>query len=209
MKHPTTAPVITCSRLRMQTDGKGITTLVCFHGCPLRCKWCINDFSFAPNTKFTTMTARELYEKVRIDALYFLATGGGVTFGGGEPLLYAPFLREFREICGEDWHLCTETSLNVPWENVQIAAECIDTFYIDCKDTSPEIYHRYTGKDNQQMLRNLRHLLDLIGPERIVVRLPLIPDFNTDADRQASKALLSEMGVEHFDLFTYRTDVKK
>ena len=200
-----TAPIVTCSRLRMQTDGQGVTTLVCFHGCPLRCKWCINAFSFDPDTKRTIATAQALYDRVKKDALYFLATGGGVTFGGGEPLLYPQFLQEFRQICGSRWHLCAETSLNIPWENVLTAAQCIDVFYIDCKDTNPDIYLRYTGKDNAQMLDNLRKLLSLVGPDRIVVRIPLIPDFNTDADRQASKALLSEIGITHFDLFTYKT----
>lgn len=200
---PSTAPVVTFSRLRMQTDGKGITTLVCFHGCPLRCKWCINPFSFAPDTKRTEMSAQDLYDKVKIDQLYFLSTGGGVTFGGGEPLLYPKFLKEFREICGQAWHLCAETSLNVPWENVEAAAECIDKFYIDCKDTNPEIYRRYTGRDNEQMLSNLQKLVSLIGPERIVIRMPLIPEFNTDEDRQKSKALLEEMGVTQFNFFNY------
>lgn len=200
-----TAPIVTCSRLRMQTDGQGVTTLVCFHGCPLRCQWCINPFSFAPDTKHTIATPQTLFERVKKDALYFLATGGGVTFGGGEPLLYASFLKEFRKICGPQWHLCAETSLNIPWEHVQTAAQCIDVFYIDCKDTNPDIYLRYTGKDNSQMLDNLKNLLSLVGPERIVVRIPLIPDFNTDADRQASKALLSEIGIKRFDLFTYKT----
>ena len=199
------APIITCSRLRMQTDGKGVTTLVCFHGCPLRCRWCINAFSFAPDTKRTDMTPQQLYEQVKIDQLYFLATGGGVTFGGGEPLLYAPFLREFRRLCGAHWHLCAETSLNVPWENVVLAAESVDMFYIDCKDADPEIYRRYTGKSNETMLRNLQKLLWLVGPERIVVRLPLIPEFNTEADRQNSRRLLAQMGVTQFDFFTYRT----
>lgn len=199
------APVITFSRHRMLVDGKGVTTLVCFHGCPLRCKWCLNPFSFAPETKRTQMTAQMLYDRVKIDELYFLATGGGVTFGGGEPLLYAPFLQEFRAVCGKDWHLCAETSLNVPWENVETAAGCIDHFYIDCKDTNPVIYHRYTGKDNTLMLENLQKLLFLVGPERIILRLPLIPDFNTEEDRAASQALLEEMGVTNFDLFTYRT----
>ena len=198
-----TAPIIVCSRLRMQTDGKGITTLVCFHGCPLRCKWCINPFSFAPDTKRTEMTAQALFDRVKIDQLYFVATGGGITFGGGEPLLYAHFLKEFREICGQAWHLCAETSLNVPWENVAIAAECIDKFYIDCKDTNPDIYLRYTGRDNTQMLSNLQKLVCLIGPERIVVRMPLIPEFNTDDDRQKSKALLEEMGITQFNFFNY------
>lgn len=198
------APVITFSRLRMQVDGQGVTTLVCFHGCPLRCHWCINPFSFAPETKCSIMTPQQLYDLVRIDNLYFLATGGGVTFGGGEPLLYADFLQEFRKVCGEHWHLCAETSLNVPWEQVQIAADCIDHFYIDCKDTNPDIYHRYTGQNNDRMLENLRRLLVLIGPERITVRLPLIPEFNTEQDRSRSMVCLQEMGIRHFDPFTYQ-----
>lgn len=201
----TKAPVITFSRHRMLIDGKGVTTLVCFHGCPLRCHWCLNPFSFAPETKRTHMTAGELYDRVKIDALYFLATGGGVTFGGGEPLLYAPFLQEFRAICGRAWHLCAETSLNVLWEMVETAASCIDVFIIDCKDTNPAIYRRYTSKDNALMLENLKKLLSLVGPDRILVRLPLIPDFNTEEDRRASQRLLEEMGVTNFDRFSYRT----
>lgn len=200
-----TAPIVACSRHRMLVDGVGVTTLVCFHGCPLRCHWCLNPFTLDPSTKNQLMTPRELYEKVRIDELYFLATGGGITFGGGEPLLYSDFLREFREICGPQWHLCAETSLNVPWENVAKAAECIDYFYIDCKDTDPQIYQHYTGKDNSTMLSNLRRLLEILGPERITVRIPLIPEYNTPEDQLHSQTLLEAMGVVNFDLFTYKT----
>lgn len=208
-KQAGTAPVITFSRHRMESDGDGVTTLVCFHGCPLRCKWCINPFSFAPDTKYTEMTPRMLYDQVKIDELYFLATGGGITFGGGEPLLYAPFLKAFRQLCGKSWHLCAETSLSVPWENVELAAECIDMFYVDSKDTNPDIYRRYTGQDNRRMLQNLEMLLKIAGPHRIIARLPLIPGYNTEADRQASQARLAAMGLTQFDLFTYQTDRKK
>lgn len=200
------APFVARSRHRMLVDGQGVTTLVCFHGCPLRCHWCLNPFTLNPDTRKEMLTPRELYEKVRIDELYFLATGGGVTFGGGEPLLYSNFLQEFRQICGTGWHLCAETSLNVPWENVARAAGCIDYFYIDCKDTDPDIYRRYTGQDNAQMLGNLQRLLEIAGPERITVRVPLIPEFNTGEDQIRSRNLLQSMGVLHFDLFTYKTD---
>ena len=199
------APIVAISRLRMQTDGKGVTTLVCFHGCPLRCRYCINPFSFADDAKREIFTPQSLYDRVKLDALYFLATGGGVTFGGGEPLLYAPFLQEFRQICGESWHLCAETSLNVPTQQVEIAARCIDHFFVDCKDTDPVIYRSYTGRNNAIMLQNLQRLLQLVGPERITVRLPLIPEFNTEADRTASRHLLEQMGITKFDPFTYRT----
>lgn len=199
-----TAPVITCDRHRIVTDGVGVTTLVCFHGCPLRCKYCINPFSFAPDTRWADMTAEQLYQKVKIDELYFLATGGGVTFGGGEPLLYPGFLQEFRRLCGRDWHLCAETSLNVPWEHVQQAAECIDVFYVDVKDTDPDIYFNYTGQKNALVLDNLKRLVEQVGPNRIVVRLPLIPNFNTNENRDRSQTLLSAMGLTRFDRFSYK-----
>ena len=153
------------------------------------------------------LTPHALYDRVRIDELYFLATGGGVTFGGGEPLLYSDFLQSFREVCGTEWHLCAETSLNVPWENVSRAMDCIDHFYIDCKDTNSDIYHRYTGLDNTRMLDNLKSLLKIVGPERITVRVPLIPNFNTVEDQIRSRNLLKSMGVENFDLFTYKADI--
>lgn len=204
MEH--TAPVIAVSRLRMLIDGPGITTLVCFHGCPLHCHWCINPYSFAPETKRTQMTAAMLYEQVKLDELYFLSTGGGITFGGGEPLLYPDFLQDFRKACGGAWHLCAETSLSVPWENVEQATGCIDHFYVDCKDTDPDIYRRYTGQENALMLSNLEKLLALIGPDRITVRIPLIPEFNTQDHQHRSRAKLEAIGLRKFDLFPYRTD---
>ena len=201
-----TAPVITYSRLRMTTDGEGVTTLVIFHDCPLRCKYCLNPFSFAPDTKREDLTPEQLYDKVKIDDLYFVATGGGVTFGGGEPLLRTDFLKEFRALCGDRWHLCAETSLNVPAEAVRTAAECMDMFYVDCKDTNPEIYKAYTGIQNAQMLENLRTLISLVGAERVVVRVPLIPGYNTEDDREKSRSLLTSLGVTQFDFFTYKTE---
>ena len=205
MKEEIQAPVIAVSRHRMASDGQGVTTLVCFHGCPLRCKYCLNPFSFATDTKRISMTPETLYGKTRCDELYFLATGGGVTFGGGEPLLYAPFLKAFRGRCGAQWHLCAETSLAVPWENVEMAAECIDMFYVDCKDTDPQVYRAYTGGENAGMLENLRRLILLVGADRVVVRLPLIPGYNTEEHRKNSQTVLENMGVTQFDRFTYQT----
>lgn len=202
------ALIAAVDRLRMQSDGQGVTTLVCFQGCPLRCKLCINPFTRSDrNDCARQMTPADLYETVKTDELYFLATGGGVTFGGGEPLLCPDFIREFRTLCGSAWHLCAETSLAVPWENVEAAAEVVDVFYIDCKDTDLCIYKRYTGKDNTQMLENVKRISQIVSPERIVMRIPLIPGFNTEADQQKSKALFSQMGLTQFDLFTYREPV--
>ena len=197
------------SRHRLATDGQGVTTLAAFYGCPLRCKYCLNPHSWRENDKLRHFTPEELYELTRIDQLYFLATGGGVTFGGGEPLLRPGYLEQFRALCGSQWRLCVETSLAVPREAVERAAGCIDEFIVDCKDTNPAIYERYTGRSNEEMLQNLRWLAGAIDPSRIVVRIPLIPDYNTDADRDASEALVRALGITRIDRFTYKTDIKK
>ena len=123
-----TAPIIGISRHRMATDGDGVTTLVGFHGCPLRCRYCLNPHSFDEKTKCAVMTPEALYERVKVDQLYFLATGGGVTFGGGEPLLYPDFLQAFRALCGPAWRLCVETSLSVPWKSVEAVVAVIEIF---------------------------------------------------------------------------------
>ena len=98
------------------TDGEGVTTLAAFWGCPLRCKYCLNPQSLREETKCTEYTPEELYERVKIDDLYFVATRGGVTFGGGEPLLQTDFIESFRSLCGDRWRIYAETSLNVPAE---------------------------------------------------------------------------------------------
>lgn len=197
------AKFIGIRRHRLATDGEGVTTLAAFWGCPLRCRYCLNPYCMDEHFKGEMLTPQELYDRVKIDDLYFRASGGGVTFGGGEPLLQIPFLSEFRSLCGKDWRLYAETSLNVPLTSVEAAAEIFNGFIVDVKDTDPDIYRRYTGRDNEQMLKNLSYLLDAVGSANVLVRLPLIPNFNTEADRRASRTMLELMGVRRFDEFEY------
>lgn len=195
-------PLLGLSRLRMETDGDGVTTLVAGAGCPLKCRWCINK-RLLRESPADPVTAAELVERLRIDDLYFRATGGGVCFGGGESLLHADFLRAFRAVCPAEWRITVETSLAVPAEAVRQAAEAADFFIVDCKDMDEEIYHRYTGGDGALMQSNLRLLLSLAGPERIRVRVPLIPEYNTPEHQVRSAAVLKAMGAAKLDLFDY------
>ena len=197
------APFIAISRHRIQTDGEGVTTLCGFYGCPLRCKYCLNPQSFRDNTKKLLHTPESLYNAVKLDDIYFQATNGGITFGGGEPLLYPDFLKEFRALCGDKWTLCAETSLNVESSAVEIASNVIDHFFVDIKDMNGEIYESYTGKSNERVIENLKLLLSKTSPERITIRIPLIKDFNTDSDREKSVEELKKMGFTKFDIFNY------
>ncbi|WP_300886292.1 radical SAM protein, partial [uncultured Duncaniella sp.] len=182
----------------------GVTTLVAFHGCPLRCHYCLNPQSLGDSDRFKEYTPRSLYDEVRIDELYFIATNGGVTFGGGEPALRPDFIRCFRELCGPSWRLTLETSLNVPQENIEALLPVVDSWIIDIKDMDADIYRQYTGKDNSRVLSNLCLIAEADRQKDCMIRLPLIPDFNTDADREESRKALSALGYSKLDLFTYK-----
>ena len=198
----TTAKIFGISRHRLTTDGEGVTTLVAFNRCPLRCRYCLNKTSWEMDNG-RDYTPEILFEEVKIDQLYFLATHGGVTFGGGEPLLQVEFIKAFRELCGPQWQILAETSLNVPFENVQTIDPILDGYIVDIKDMNPEIYQGYTYKDNSIVLTNLEWLLKHGDPSRIIVRVPHIPEFNADEDVAKSIERLKAMGVVDVDEFQY------
>lgn len=185
-------------------DGAGVTTLVAFHSCPLSCKYCLNPQALSANGVWKNVTPEELYRTVKQDDLYFRATGGGVTFGGGEPLLSCKEILHFHKICidnGKRWKINIETSLNVPDTFVRVLENIVDYWIVDIKDMNPTIYKTYTGKDNEQVIKNLQHLID--RKAIIKVRVPLIPMFNTESDVQKSITILHKMGIIDIDRFTY------
>ena len=195
-------PLLSLARLRMGTDGAGVTTLAAGAGCPLSCRWCINK-RLLREAPAELVTAQELIDRVKIDDLYFRATGGGVTFGGGESLLHAVFIARFRALCPKEWHIAAETSLAVPEENLRLALEAADEFIVDCKDMDDAVYRRYTGGEGALMRRNLALLLAQAGPERVLVRVPRIPQYNTAEDQARSAEALRAMGATRLDLFDY------
>ena len=201
---PVRAKIIGISRHRLSTDGDGVTTLVAFHSCPLRCRYCLNPQSLGDSDRFKEYTPELLFDEARIDELYFIATNGGVTFGGGEPALRSDFILRFRELCGPSWRLTLETSLNVPQENIEALLPIVDSWIIDIKDIDADIYRQYTGKDNSRVLSNLRLIAGARLQKDCMIRLPLIPDYNTDADREESRKALTSLGFSKFDLFTYQ-----
>ena len=196
------APIYSISRLRFGTDGKGITSLVAFMGCPLRCRHCINRWCHSDPSQARLMTPEDLYGELMIDDIYFQMTGGGVCFGGGEPTLYPEFIRQFRKVCGSRWRITVETALTCTEDVIPEMARSVDRWIVDVKDLSEEIYEEYTRKRND-IRSKLRVLLDA-GAET-TVRVPHIPGHNSDADVARTIGELRSMGFNDIDEFTYIT----
>lgn len=199
--------VLAIDRHRMRTDGKGITSLVALAGCPLSCPYCINGSLLKADNRIKRMNASELVEQLAIDHCYFLYTGGGVTFGGGEPLLQGEQIAEFARLCPPEWNINIETSLNVPYEQLEPVLTQRFSFIIDCKAMQPDIYRHYTGRDNQQVIHNLREIVRRLPTEQYVVKVPLIPGYSDVRDVESSVQRLQELGIrqENIATFTYRT----
>ena len=200
------APLIGICRHRLTVDGAGVTTLVAFHGCPLRCKCCLNAQCLSPDGVWRTMTSDDIMAQLQKDDLYFRATGGGVCFGGGEPLLRSDMIVELCQQMPAEWAVTIETSLNVPLRHVEAVAPFVRQWIIDIKDMNSEVYRSYTGIDNLRVRQNLTWLADHIDLETILIRLPLIPQHNTSEDVSSSRQILENMGFTHFDEFEYRTE---
>ena len=198
-----TGDIMTVSRLRMGTDGAGISTLITFYGCPLQCKNCANWFCHEADTPRKRYSPNDIISILKQDDVYFKMTGGGVVFGGGEPLLQAAFVHEVCQLADPMWKKRIETSLNSKWEQIQLLVDDMDEWIVDIKDLNPEIYKKYTGKSNSTVLRNLRMLIKTVPEEKIVIRVPFIPGFNSAADVKQSIAILKEMGYSRIDQFEY------
>lgn len=199
--------IIGINRHRIQSDGRGIRTLIGFHGCPLHCKYCLNPQCFSKDEKLT-VDFDYVAEKVYKDELYYKITNGGVTFGGGEPLLHSEdMLRLITEYGFNEWNINIETSLNVDLYNLETVYEHIDKWFIDIKDMNPVIYKNYTGIDNSKVKSNLRWILEHeVGKEDVVIRVPLISGYNNEQDIKNSICELKNIGFSQFDIFRYKID---
>ncbi len=205
------AAIFGISRLRCGIDGPGVTTLVAFMGCPLRCRYCLNDMchenvyeldGVTPRKGIMLLSPQELYEKVKIDNIYFQTTGGGICFGGGEPGLQVDFIEEFKHICPSSWKITIETSLEFSYTNKQRLAAIVDHWIVDIKDMNFVIYEKYTGVLTS-VSQNLLSLKKFVPEEKVTIKVPHIPDFNTIDDVRSSIEEIKSFGFKNIEECQY------
>ncbi len=196
------------NRHRMTVDGKGVTTLVGLFGCPLKCKYCINKNILSEN-KYRKMTPEMLWESLAIDYCYYLASGGGITFGGGESLLHAGAILEFIKILPDGVSVNLETSLNAPISD-ELFIDTVDAvlstggeLIIDTKSLDKDIYKAYTGLDNDRVIKRLDILLEKGYQDRCQIRIPVIPEYKDKSLAEAEADNIRNKGFNNIDLFDY------
>jgi len=134
--------------------------------------------------------------EIRKDALFYKNSGGGVTFGGGEPLLWPDFIADLAERCKKEGiHTAIETCGAVPWSNIETVIPATDLFLYDLKHMDPKNHENFCGQSNDKIIENLQNLSRERKAE-VIVRIPIIPGYNDDKENIITMAkFISGLGT--------------
>jgi pyruvate formate lyase activating enzyme len=133
------------------------------------------------------VTAREVFERVAADAIFYHRSGGGVTLSGGEPLAQPEFAISLLKLCREAAiHTTLDTCGYGGWETLRRVLEYVDLVLYDLKHMDPAEHQKHTGVSNDLILENAKKIHALSIP--MLARVPLIPGYNDTAENIAATA---------------------
>jgi pyruvate formate lyase activating enzyme len=125
------------------------------------------------------MSFEEVFDDVKRDAMFYQASGGGITVSGGEVLLQPQFVCGLFDNCRRAGiHTCIETSGNGAESALRQVLPYTDLVLFDLKLQDSNKHRRYTGKSNNLILANAE-VLAVSGVD-FLFRMPLIPGINDD-----------------------------
>jgi pyruvate formate lyase activating enzyme len=185
---------------KMYTESKCIGSVKCIEVCPEsalqltkqgivtdieKCTLCGKCALVCP-TKAIEMSGKvystdELMRIIERETIFFDHSEGGVTFSGGEPLMHHKSLIEILDKCGErDIHRVVDTTLFAKSEIVLEVARRTELFLVDFKAFESEVHKKYTGVNNELILKNIQLLAE--NNADFIIRIPFIKQVNTDEE---------------------------
>lgn len=173
-------------------DGPGVRTTVFFKGCPLHCPWCANPENISFSNEFYYENGQKKYWakyysedelfRIIINDIFFYGTEGGVTFSGGEPIIYLSkcetLLCRLKE---KGINIAVETSLFVPTENLEDVFNYVDIFFVDLKTLDEKKCKTILGGDLREYKTNIEFFQLPEVKKKIIYRIPLVNGINTSS----------------------------
>ena len=195
----------------------------CVSACPLRaidlaalgridrqrCDACGQCAAVCPSSALALMGRTYLVEELVAyllrDEPYYRHSGGGVTLSGGECTLFPEYLEALASaLRRHSIHITVETCGEFAGAVfVHRLLPLVDLIYFDLKLADPALHLAHTGRHNHRILDNLALLMDK-APERVQVRIPLVPGITATAENLAGlAACLRTRGVHRATLLPY------
>jgi pyruvate formate lyase activating enzyme len=150
-------------------------------------------------------TVEDLVALLMRDERFYRRSSGGVTFSGGECTMFPDYLEALAlAMKKRKIHVVVETAGDFSWTwFAERLLPSVDLIYFDVKFADATLHRRYTGRDNRRILDNLAALMHE-APERVQVRIPLVPGITATTENLAGlAACLRERGVSSATLLSY------
>lgn len=145
----------------------------CVQACEVGARWLVG----------WSVHASEVLREIEKDEIFYHRSGGGVTLSGGEPALQAEFAGKILEGASyRGLHTAMETCGAAEWDVFASLMPLLDLIYVDLKITSARRHRAMTGRDNARILRTLKNINGQCRDTELVVRVPVVPGVNDDAD---------------------------
>ena len=147
-------------------------------------------------------TSEQLVSVINKNIAILNASGGGVTFSGGEPLSHADFVCECLDmLCGKTHRALQTSGYCENQKFLDVASRCELVLY-DLKLIDDTMHKRYTGVSNKSIIENYKSLSKL--DVDVITRIPLIPTVNdTKENIEATASLMSACGRRNVELLPY------
>lgn len=167
------------------TAGPGLRYVLTLSGCPLRCQYCHSPDTWERHEGLPALVADVLADISRHKTL--LRGRGGVTLGGGEPLLQHRFCRSILDGCkAMGLHTALDTSGYYGDFADDTLLASVDLVLLDVKAFSAERYRALTGVELAPTLRFANVLAAL--NKAVWLRFVLVPGLTDDVDEIAALA---------------------
>jgi pyruvate formate lyase activating enzyme len=150
-------------------------------------------------------TVEALAAEVKKDEPFFRNSGGGVTLGGGEPMMQPDFVERFLRECKEQGlSTALDTSGLAPWEQYEKVLPHVDLLLLDLKQMDPARHREVTGVLLEPILENARRM----GGSRLPVwvRTPVIPGYTDTPENigEVARFIAGNMpNVQRYDLLAF------
>ncbi|MBW2428371.1 MAG: glycyl-radical enzyme activating protein [Deltaproteobacteria bacterium] len=152
------------------------------------------------------MKIAEILDIVSTDDGFHFRSGGGVTVGGGDPILQSDFVGALLSACRDRGiDTAIETAGFGQWDQLEKIGRYANLIFYDVKSMNTEKHKAFTGVSNVRILENLSRLSIRFPEIPIVARTSVIPGFNdTNKDISAIvKFLRTIKTLTKYELLPY------
>ncbi len=200
---------ISCGTCKTICQEASFSTRQCFPTDQRQCRACGKCADNCPSTAIKIAGQKysldELMEIVLRDRHFFAASGGGVTFSGGEPALWMDYLNPaLQKLKKENIPTAIQTCGLFDYDHfARLILPFTDLIMYDIKFIDAEKHKKYTGRENTAILKNFR-LLSKEAAGTILPRVPLVPKITaTKSNLLDIASFLAGLGYSRCELLSY------